>query len=88
MDFYNVKRQVGSLQRILPIRKCNKYYQSLSTDKPQIAQVSEDVSRASVCADIGLALDMSGDTAIFANRLMNENKNREVLNLLIILSKL
>jgi putative transposase len=80
MNFYNVKRQHGSLHRKSPIRKWNEYYQSLSIDKPQIAQVSEDMSRVSGCADTGLDLDMSGDTATFANRLMNENENKEVLN--------
>jgi hypothetical protein len=38
------------------------------------------MSRVSGCADTGLALDMSGDTAKFADRLMNENENKEVLN--------
>jgi hypothetical protein len=37
----------------------------------------------SACVDTGLALDKSGDTANFANPLMNENKEnlkQEVLN--------
>ncbi|HOU96684.1 MAG TPA: hypothetical protein PLN06_08695 [Bacteroidales bacterium] len=55
------------------MRVWNEYYQSLSTDKPQTAVVSEELSRVSGCADTGLALDKSEDTANFANRLMNEN---------------
>lgn len=73
VNFYNNKRQHGSLQRETPMRVWNEYYQSLSTDKPQIAVVSEELSRVSGCADTSLALDKSEDTAIFANRLMNEN---------------
>ena len=56
---------------------------SLSSDMHQTAQVSEELSRVSTCADTCLALDKSKDTANFANRLMNENnKNikQEVLN--------
>jgi transposase InsO family protein len=79
MDFYNNKRQHGSLKRKTPLQKWNEYYQSFSSDKQQKAQVSEDMSRVSDCADTGLALDRSGDTANFANRLMNENLNQEVL---------
>ena len=55
------------------MRVWNEYYQSLSTDKLQTAVVSEELSRVSGCADTGLALDKSEDTANFANRLMNEN---------------
>jgi hypothetical protein len=50
---------------------------------PQTAQVSEELSRVSACVDTGLALDKSGDTANFANRLMNENNEnikQEILN--------
>ena len=49
----------------------------------QAAQVSEELSRVSDCVDTGLALDKSGDTANFANRLMNENNEnikQEALN--------
>ena len=83
MDFYNNKRQHGSLGRKSPIKIWNEYYHSLSSDKPQIAQVSEEMSRVSDRADTGLALDSSGDTANFANRMMNDNDNKnnpEVLN--------
>lgn len=83
MDFYNNKRQHGSLGRVSPIKIWNEYYRSLSYDKPQTAQVSEERSRVSDRADTGLALDSSGDTANFANRMMNENNNKnnqEVLN--------
>lgn len=80
MDFYNIKRQHGSLKRKTPLYVWNEYYRSLSTDKQLSAQVSEEMSRVSGCADTGLALDMSGDTANFDYRLMNEIENTEVLN--------
>jgi transposase InsO family protein len=83
MDFYNNKRQHGSLKRKTPLHRWNEYYQLLSSDKQQKAQVSEDMSRVSGCGDTGLALDKSGDTANFANRLMNENDEnieQKVLN--------
>jgi len=65
------------------MKKWNEYYQSLSSDTHQTAQVSEKLSRVSACVDTGLALDKSGDTANFADRLMNENDENitpEVLN--------
>ena len=80
MDFYNNKRQHGSLGRKSPAYAWNEYYRTLSTDKPLSAQVSEEMSRVSGCADTGLALDMSGDTANFDYRLMNEIEKPEVLN--------
>ena len=80
MDFYNNKRQHGSLGRKSPMYVWNEYYGALSTDKPLSAQVSEEMSRVSGCADTGLALDMSGDTANFDYRLMNEIEKPEVLN--------
>ena len=83
IDFYNNKRLHGSLKRKTPMQVWDEYYQSLSTDMHQPAQVSEELSRVSDCADTGLALDKSGDTANFANRLMNENNDtikHEVLN--------
>ena len=73
MDFYNNKRLHGSLKRKTPMQVWNEYYQSLSTDKLQIAVVSEEFSRVSEYADTCLALDKSGDTANFDYRLMNEN---------------
>lgn len=79
MDFYNTRRQHGSLQRKTPLHTWNEYYRSFSTDKQPSAQVSEEMSRVSGCAGTGLALDMSGDTANFDFRLMNENENNEVL---------
>ena len=87
MDFYNNKRQHGSLGRKTPMKIWNEYYQSLSSDKPQPAQVSEEMSRVSDCADTGLALDSSGDTANFANRMMNENDNKNNQEVLISLNK-
>ena len=73
MIFYNTKRNHDSLKRKTPIHVWNEYFTSFSTDKPQSAQVSEGLSRVSARADTGLALDKSGDTANFANRMMNEN---------------
>jgi len=80
MDFYNNKRQHGSLSRRTPLRIWNEYYQSFSNDKQLPVQVSEDMSRVSDTSDTRLALDISGDTAIFDYRLMNDNKNKEILN--------
>jgi putative transposase len=73
VNFYNNKRQHGSLKRKTPMQVWNKYYQSLSTGKLQIGVVSEELSRVSEYADTCLALDKSGDTANFDYRLMNEN---------------
>jgi len=73
MDHYNNKRKHGSLKRITPMKKWNEYYKSFSSDMHLPAQVSEELSRVSARVDTRLALDKSGDTANFANRLMNEN---------------
>jgi transposase InsO family protein len=77
MDHYNNKRKHGSLKRKNPMQVWNEYYGSFSTDKQPTAQVSEVLSRVSDCADTGLALDKSGDTANFANRLMNEKEENK-----------
>jgi len=61
--------------------KWNEYFNSFSTDKPQTAQVSEDLSRVSGCVDTCLALDKFGDTATFDYRLMNEKNDQPLLNL-------
>jgi transposase InsO family protein len=74
MDHYNNKRKHGSLKRKPPMQAWNEYYGSLSSDKQPTAQVSEVLSRVSDCADTCLALDKSGDTAKFANQMMNENE--------------
>jgi len=79
MNFYNDRRRHGSLKRISPMKKWNEYYQSLSSDKPQTAQVLEEMSRVDALADTSLALDIFGNTANFADRKINEN-NEEVLN--------
>jgi hypothetical protein len=50
----------------------NEYFTSFSTDKPHLAQVSEDLSRVSDRAGTCLALDKSGDMATFDYQLMNE----------------
>jgi hypothetical protein len=76
-DIFNNKRLHGSLKRIAPMQVWNEYFASFSTDKPQSAQVSEELSRVSGCADTCLALDKSGDTATFDYRLMNENYNKK-----------
>jgi hypothetical protein len=79
MNFYNEQRRHGSLKRIPPMKKWNEYYLSSSSDKPQTAQVSEEMSEASDCGDTRLDLDISGDTANFVVRMMNDN-SEEVLN--------
>jgi putative transposase len=80
INFYNNKRLHGSLKRKTPIQVWNEYFTSFLTDKPPLAQVSEDLSRVSDRADTCLALDKSRDTATFDYRLMNENYNEKVLN--------
>lgn len=87
MHFYNTKRLHGSLKRITPMQKWNEYYFPLSSDKPLSAQVSENMSRVSACADTGLALDIFEDTATFANRMINENKGEARMNNLHYLNK-
>jgi hypothetical protein len=71
-EIFNNKRLNGGLKSKIPMHIRNEYFTSFSTDKPQSAQVSEDLSRVSDCADTCLALDKSGDTATFDYRLMNE----------------
>lgn len=80
MNFYNNKRRHGSLGRITPMKKWDEYQVSLSFDKPQTAQVLEEMSRVSAFQDTCLALDIFGNTATFANRMMNENLDENVLN--------
>lgn len=80
MSFYNNKRRHGSLKRVPPVHKWNEYYMSLSSDKPLCAIVSEGMSRVSACADTSLALDITGDTANFAYRKINDMKNQKLLN--------
>lgn len=73
MKFYNEHRRHGSLKRISPMKKWNEYYDSSSSDKNQTAQVLEEMSRVSALQDTCLALDIFGNTANFASRMMNEN---------------
>jgi hypothetical protein len=79
-DILNNKRLNGGLKRKTPMQIRNEYFTSFSTDKPPLAQVSEDLSRVSDRADTCLALEKSGDTATFDYRLMNENYDEKVLN--------
>ena len=78
VDFYNNRRLHGGIGFKSPQQMWNEYYQPLSTDKPYSAQVSEQMSRVPDCAGTGPALDICGDMANFADRLMNEKEN--VLN--------
>ncbi len=91
MDFYNNKRLHGSLKRKTSMQVWNEYYQAFSSDKHQLAVVSEELSKLLAGADTGLALDKSGDTANLADRVMNENNDnikQEVLYSLKNLSRL
>lgn len=87
MHFYNNKRLHGSLGRKTPMQKWNEYFFLLSSDMPQLAQVSENMSRVSACANTGLALDMFEDTAIFAKQMINETDKNNYANNLNYLAK-
>jgi putative transposase len=78
VEFYNNRRLHGGIRYKTPQKMWNEYYQSLSTDKPPTAQVSEAMSGESARVDSCLALDIDADTANFADRMMNETEN--VLN--------
>lgn len=80
MIFYNNRRRHGSLKRIAPVHKWNEYIMSLSPDKHSIEQVSEPMSRVEACAATRLALDIGGDTAKFAGRVINDKHNSNILN--------
>lgn len=80
MKFYNERRRHGSLNRKTPLQKWNEYYKSSSSDKPQIAQVLEEMSRVPALQGTCSALDIFENTANFAYRMMNENNNEKVLN--------
>jgi transposase InsO family protein len=82
MEHYNNYRKHGSLKRKTPAQKWNEYYRPLSSDKQQTAEVSEVLSRVPALAGTCLALDKSGDTAIFASRGMNGNERINEQNIL------
>jgi transposase InsO family protein len=75
VEFYNNRRLHGGIGFKTPQEMWNEYYQLLSSDKQQAAQVSEEMSRVPGSAGTCLALDIAGDTANFADRRMNENEN-------------
>jgi transposase InsO family protein len=74
VEFYNNRRIHGRIGYVTPQQKWNEYYASLSIDRPPTAQVSEAMSRVAACAGTCLALDIDGDTANFADRIMNEDQ--------------
>lgn len=80
MNFYNNKRRHGSLGRKSPIEKWNEFFWSSSSDKPQTAQVLEEMSRASALQDARITLDIFGNTANFATQKMNDNEDYNNLN--------
>jgi len=75
VEFYNNRRLHGGIGFKTPQKMWNEYYVSLSSDKPQIAQVSEEMSRVPACAGTCHALDIAGDTANFADRRINKHEN-------------
>lgn len=75
MNFYNNKRQHGSLSRKTPMDIWNEYYESFPIDMHKEAKVSQDLSRVEAPAGTCLALDKSGDTAIFAYQSVNDDDN-------------
>ncbi|HET8689137.1 MAG TPA: IS3 family transposase, partial [Methanosarcina sp.] len=80
VDFYNNRRLHGGIGYKYPQKEWNEFYDTLSSDKQQPAQVSEDMSRVPASAGTRHALDMAGDTANFANRKMNETATNNQIN--------
>ena len=75
VEFYNNRRLHGGINFKTPQKMWNEYYCNLSSDKPQSAQVSEEMSRVPDSAGICHALDIARDPANFADRRINENEN-------------
>lgn len=74
VDFYNNRRLHSGIHYKTPQGMWNEYFTALSSDKPQTAQVSEDLSRVTATADTGLVLDRDVDTANFTDRRINEKE--------------
>ena len=80
VEFYNNRRLHGGISFKTPQKMWNEYYCNLSSDKPQPAQVSEEMSRVPDSAGTCHALDIAGDTANFADRMMNETDMKQDFN--------
>ena len=80
VEFYNNRRLHGGISFKTPQKMWNEYYCNLSSDKPQPAKVSEEMSRVPDSAGTCHALDIAGDTANFADRMMNETDMKQDFN--------
>jgi putative transposase len=80
VEFYNNRRLHGGISFKTPQKMWNEYYCNLSSDKPLSAQGSEEMSRVPDSAGTCHALDIAGDTANFADRMMNETDMKQDFN--------